>query len=521
MKNPKTSLLRAIHLAFRQALAAQKQPEIPFEEWFEANTHQALNRRDFLRRSTHLGLTTAALASPVMGRILSPLKPRIAVVGAGIGGLSVGYYLQKAGVPFTLYEASRRTSGRMMTVQNAMAAGTWTEFGGEFIDTGHLEMHRLVQDLGLTLLDVDAESEKKFTKELFFFEGKRYTQKDVTAAFLPYANRIQTDASSLSETIDYQNSTPTDKAFDRMSVDEYLQKIDLRGWLATMLQVAYTGEYGLETSQQSALNFITLLGTDVSGGELKLFGDSDERYKVIGGNQQIPDRLADAIRPNIRMEHRLTELRELQTGEYVLSFEQGKTVRADVVVLAMPFTMLRQVELKRAKLDEWKRRSIAYLGYGTNSKLMLGFERRLWREQGYLGFMYHPDVHTGWDNSQLQNNNTGACGYSIFMGGAAGKALSIKQADRYLDVIEAAFPGTKAVHTQQRRLMNWGQHPYAQGSYTCYQPGQWTSIGYAEGIPQGNIHFVGEHCSVESQGYMNGAAESGRQTAEKIIASLG
>lgn len=519
MKSTRTALLRSIQQAFRLALKAPQNDQVPFDEWYEASAHEALNRRTFLRKSAQAGMATATLASPLR-QLITKATPRIAIVRAGIGGLATAYHLQKAGVDFGIYEASRRTSGRMMSVQNAMAEGTWTEFGGEFIDTGHLEMHQLVKEFGLSLLDVDAPSEKTLTKELFFFEGRRFTQKDVVEGFLPFAARIKADADSLSETIDYQNSTPTDKAFDRMSIDEYLEKIGMSGWLALMLKVAYTGEYGLETAQQSALNLIALIGTEVSGGELKLFGESDERYKVIGGNQQIPDRLADAVRNHLVLDRKLIEIRQSHSGEFDLYFERGKAVRADVVVLALPFSMLRQVELRRVKLEEWKRRSIAHMGYGTNSKLMLGFEKRIWREQGYLGFMYHPQVHTGWDNSQLQNNNSGACGYSIFMGGQAGLGLSLEQAPEYLSVINEAFPGSKALHTQRRRIMNWGKYPFSQGSYTCYKTGQWTTLGFAEGIPQGNLHFVGEHCSIDSQGYMNGAAETGRLTAEKIIASL-
>jgi monoamine oxidase len=35
--------------------------------------------------------------------------------------------------------------------------------------------------------------------------------------------------------------------------------------------------------------------------------------------------------------------------------------------------------------------------------------------------------------------------------------------------------------------------------------------------PIGDVYFAGEHCSVDFQGYMNGAAETGRVAAETIL----
>jgi monoamine oxidase len=51
--------------------------------------------------------------------------------------------------------------------------------------------------------------------------------------------------------------------------------------------------------------------------------------------------------------------------------------------------------------------------------------------------------------------------------------------------------------------------------------GQVTTIGRAEGERAGNVLFAGEHCSRRFQGYMNGAAETGRRAAEDIATELG
>src|SRR4030095_1919402 len=68
-------------------------------------------------------------------------------------------------------------------------------------------------------------------------------------------------------------------------------------------------------------------------------------------------------------------------GQVRLGIRRGATsqvVDAPYVVLALPFTLLREVHLDLG-LPRVKRKAIAELGYGTNAKLMVGFAHRVWR----------------------------------------------------------------------------------------------------------------------------------------------
>jgi len=44
--------------------------------------------------------------------------------------------------------------------------------------------------------------------------------------------------------------------------------------------------------------------------------------------------------------------------------------------------------------------------------------------------------------------------------------------------------------------------------------------GYA-GIPEGRVHFAGEHTSTYSQGFLNGGVESGQRAAIEVLQALG
>lgn len=521
------SLRQALRIA---ALAARERPGAPpIDELLE----MARTRRRFLRDSA---LATAGLAlgagcarpAPAPGNA-SPAVPagardaRIAIVGGGMAGLNTAFKLQKAGLNATIYEAADRTGGRMFTARNLLADGLTTELGGEFIDSTHEEMLALMDEFKLERLDT--QDAKDLKPETYFVNGRHYTQDDAAKAFVPLAKQIFEHYDSMGEVVNYETEGGGGE-FDRLSIAQYFDRIGATGWLRELLDVAYVTEYGLDSAEQSALNFIFLIGTgdleDTS--QVSLLGESDERYKVRGGNQQIVDELAKRLEPQIQRRHRLEAIRSNGPG-YTLTFQTGGSVReenADIVVLALPFTLLRDVRMG-VELPDLKKRAIAELAYGANAKVMVGFRSRPWQALGYSGATYSDEVfQLAWDNSLLQPGTAG--GLTLYSGGklalAAGDGTAEEAAARLMRGIERAYPGATRARNGQVSRFHWPTYAWTKGSYSCYKPGQWTTIAGAEGLPVGNLFFAGEHCSYDFQGYMNGAAQSGADTAKAIMARV-
>jgi hypothetical protein len=58
------------------------------------------------------------------------------------------------------------------------------------------------------------------------------------------------------------------------------------------------------------------------------------------------------------------------------------------------------------------------------------------------------------------------------------------------------------------------------GSYSYWQVGQYTRFAGVEREPQDGVHFCGEHTSIDAQGYLEGAVETGERVANEIISAL-
>lgn len=448
-----------------------------------------------------------------------------------MAGLNTAYNLQKAGLRARIFEGSSRTGGRMFTAANAMGEGLTTELGGEFIDSNHEELLKLVEEFGLEKIDTQAPDAKSLIKEAYFFKGQHYTPEQAALTFVPLAQRIFKDYDALGEVIDYKEEGGGAK-LDRMSMAQYFDSIDARGWMRALLEVAYVTEYGREPGEQSALNFINLIATgDLEDKEaFDILGESDERYKVKGGNERVVQELARRLEAQIKREHRLQAIKSKGEG-FTLTFQNGNgsTVEeeADIVVLAIPFTMLREVDMQ-VELPAVKKAVIAQLGYGTNAKVLIPFKTRPWKKLGYAGNVYADEpFQLAWDNSFLQPGAAG--GLTLYSGGIpgieVGKGSADEVAKRLMAGVERVYPGSSRELTDksskfQPSRMHWPTHPWTKASYACYKPGQWTTIAGAESLPVGNLYFAGEHCSYDFQGYMNGAAQSGLDTAKAVMAKL-
>ncbi len=475
-------------------------------------------------RRSFLGSAAAAAAAPLFAKPAPSLD--VAIVGAGLAGLSCAYELKKAGVNASIYEGSTRVGGRCQSLRGFFP-GQVAEQGGELIDNLHKTMIRYAKEFRLTLEDVG-----KMPGDVFYhFEGQLVPESKVVDEFRAFVPAMQADLRRLSNEPTADSWTPADRELDNLRLRQYLDTRGASPVIKHAIEAAYIAEYGREIDDQSCLGFLLFIHADRRSKFTPFGVFSDERFHIVEGNDAIATGLAGRVAGQIALGKKLTAVRPASSGGVQLFFADGTTATHGAVVLTLPFTVLREVDLTQMSLPAWKTKAIQELGYGDNAKMMIGFNRPYWRDAGCEGATYSDLLNhqATWETNPTRANSSRAI-LTDYSGGIRGNSLNPapaalqKQAVNFLADFDRVLPGAfsnvrSGPGGVQAFLRHWPSDPFTKGSYTCYRPGQFTTIAGNEGKRVGNLLFAGEHTNsfYEWQGFMEGALLSGIQAATDLL----
>jgi len=513
----RTPLLRALQRALREAATSS-------------------TRREFLKEASVIGAT--ALAFPSLSKAATLLDTthqqagrngdKVFILGGGVSGLVAAYTLQKAGIQSVVYEGSSRLGGRVFTLENFNDEGMFCELGGELLDSDHTDTLTLAEELGLGIDDFRS-GDQGIEPFHFYFGGKHYYEKDLVEPFKPMAKHFQEDLKDLfadpaTQVINYSTATEKAKKLDLIPLSTYLdQMTDVEEWVRELMRVAYIAEYGLEAEDQSAISLLMLM-PDMSPG-FRPYGTSDECKRIKGGNSNLVKALLEKLKGkvDVHVDRRLTKI-ERNGSQFQLSFRSGDqhhTHIANQVICTIPFSILRSIEgIETLGLTPRKLACIREFGYGKNSKHMLGFNRRVWREgdRKSTGLTFtNLSSQCFWETSRSQPGTQGIL--TNFLGGQ--NANQISSRDTVLQELELIYPGAQSAFNGKETQFNWGEHAWSKGSYSSPKIGQMTQLMGCQAEPEfeGNLLFAGEHVSEAFIGFINGAVETG-QNAAKMMAAL-
>ena len=305
---------------------------------------------------------------------------------------------------------------------------------------------------------------------------------------------------------------------------------------ARLMQTNVISEYGGNPGTQPALNLLYLLAWNPRRSLSPLPG-TDEKYHVHGGNEQLAQRMAAELPSgSVHTDRPLTAITGKAGGPYTCHFASGAPAVADHLVLALPFRMLREVEIDSRIWQAFrpeKQFAIRSMPIGTNAKLQIQTDTRPWSgvisangQQIQANGVAYSDpggFQVVWDGSVaspsprgvLVDYTGGRKGRQLQGPGAFGVASDVDVA-AFLAAIEPVFPGTTAAYNGRALKSSWVDDPWHRGAYSHWGIGHYTGFSGVEGLQEGAIHFCGEHTSVDYQGFIEGAVRSGERVAREI-----
>jgi monoamine oxidase len=503
-------------------------------------------------RRAMLGAAGAGLAAgalPVLPRTAAASTgrhaPRVVIAGSGIAGLGCALRLwHRYGIRAQVYEWNTRPGGRIRTLRGFFADGHLVEEHAEFINVEHTATLTLARRFGLRLDNTDKYAPGTHPgREVMRFHGRAWPQAALNREWHAWGWKLFHHAAYVTAPWPQRHDAhnPGGRRFDHMSVTEWIDRYvpgGTRSDFGALCLAATLDEFGGPADETSALNLVYLLGQDASTDsgaqprDAPQLAGADEKWHIHGGNDQLITGILSRLpRGTLHLGQRLVAVRPSGQG-YRCTFDHGggraRDVTADHVVLALPFTVLRTVDLRRVPVAPRHQRAIREEPLGSNSKIFMEYGSRVWNTAGSTGNCFDDGaVQGGWDATSRQAGPSGILaalpggrsaldwGRRYGLAGHRGQPPD-SMVTAFRRGFDLLFPNTSPAFTG-RSFYVWAPgDPHLRGAYSYLATGQFTGFNGVQGQREGNLHFAGEHTSQDYQGYIEGALRSGYRCAAEI-----
>jgi len=235
--------------------------------------------------------------------------------------------------------------------------------------------------------------------------------------------------------------------------------------------------------------------------------------KMKGGNDNLPKAVARRLGDKIRYSTPVVKIDQDDKSARVTFLEKGnrQTINADRVLCAVPFTLLRDIEMP-GNFPEHKREIIRNLRYASVSRVYLQAKRRSWEEKGLNGFAITNEAVEIWQPTWNQPGPRGIL-MTYNRPGQAERIAAMKEPERISSTLAQLgpfFPGLQE-NFERGATKIWTEDEWARGA--------WAFVGvrdfFPASAPEGRIHFAGEHLSRFSS-WIQGALESSAVAVKQI-----
>jgi monoamine oxidase len=489
-------------------------------------------RRHFIQESS---LALASFASPVTRGLSIDVPParrsapkKVVVAGAGLAGLAAAYELQKAGHDLTVLEARNYPGGRVRTLRAPFADGLYAEAGGQaFYPVEPNYAAKYVAEFGL-----EKEPAGRGGSGIYHLSGRTVQARGQTEPEWPVAltaeeRRLGLDglrAKYLTPAIAELRTLSTEdgwtaeavERFDGVSFGELLRTRGASPAAVELLRLADLDYVGEGAEHYSALDMFGQV-YNVRAQVLTLRG---EFFAVAGGNDRLPGAFARRLGDRLHYGAALTGA-EWSSSHVTVRYNTlagPQSVSADYLVVAIPFSVLRTVDVTPA-FSPGKMRAIKTLAHTSLARTYIQCSRRFWHDLGLSGSATTDlDTTYFWESTGGQTGPRGILqGY--IMGSAARQFSGLDEGARVRFAMEQAgrvFPDTTR-YAEAVATINWDAEQWSRGDYTWLRPGDGRAIWPHLATPEGRVHFAGEHTSTWLlHGSMQGALESGLRVARSI-----
>lgn len=448
---------------------------------------------------------------------------KILIIGAGMAGLVSASLLKKAGHSVRIIEGSDRVGGRVYTLREPFSKGQYLDVGAMRFPENHDLTFEYIRKFNLPINEFYNQN------DVLFVNGVQTTYstytKDPNVLNFPLApeEKGKTATELLSLAVQpfldlYNKASPQEqerlrKKFDHYSFEDFLRFNPIGASLSREAIRKVKVLLGIEGFP--GLSFVDILLDIVR----TVFNPDLKFYEITGGNDKLPKAFLPQLTSNIVYKHKVQQIIQDERGVTVNAVNRNtyeyEQFRGDYVVVTVPYSVLQFIDIfpyESISLAKWI--AIKELNYVSSVKIGLEFKTRFW-EKAKIGNVI-TDLPIRYTYSPTPGRNVMLGSYS--WGANAQLWNSLPEKER----LNEALYGLSKIYGKQVYVeftkgasYSWSQNEFSAGCFTLFAPNQATDFADHLYLPEGRIHFAGEHTST-FHGWVEGAIESAIRASYEI-----
>jgi monoamine oxidase len=468
----------------------------------ENPVRRALPRREFLKITAAVPVITHLSADSF--RADTPrTESDVAIVGAGLAGLTAARELRKHGVKVCILEARERVGGR--TLDHSIGGGHVVEGGGQWVGRTQTAILALAKDLGI-------ETFKTYDKGKMVLSvgGLRTMVAPSDSDESNDLRRVKAKLDALAKEVPLTSPWTTRQAelWDATTVGAWLRDNSHERQTREILEMEIASELGPD-DHTSLLWYLFYIR---SAGNLQALAVDAQEMRFKGGPQSISKKMAVDFGQDLVLSSPV--LRVDQSDSKRVEVESMRLrVSAKRVVIAMMPADVRRISFS-PKLPAARAGLIKHWTGDPGFKVNVVYPKPFWRDKGLSGLALTDRGPVGltFDNSPPNGIPGVLVGFVDPQ-----KVPHDKQARRraVLDGLSALF-GKEATKPNDYFETDWSSEPWTTGCVSPLPPHVLTDYGSALRDPVDRVHWAGTETSEVWCGYMDGAVRSGQRVAAEV-----
>lgn len=460
-----------------------------------------MQRRDFIIKGSIIGaslISRTSSKSSISNNTKLQTPGSVVIIGAGFAGLAAGLSLVRAGIQVTILEAKNRIGGRVFSYKPEKSANHIIEFGAEWVGASHERIISLCDEFGLVL------ENNQFETDLIL--NGRHSK----AGKWSYSDKM---------TNFWENLVPTWNALSEVE----RQKLDKQDWWRYLQSAGLSQEDLLMRDLIDSTDFGESIRHTSAYAAFAEYAESSEKnemdFKIRGGNILLIEKMAAEIGyDKIFIDQTVASIDQKDIKKVVVTCTNGKKYTAEKIICTVPTNALMQIDWS-PKLPEEKIEALHELQYARIGKFPIVCKERFWKRDDF-DMVTDTPAHYFYHGTKNQIGKSGIM-MCYAVGDKADVLASVDRSQRLsiiIDALKPAFGNIKKYITDDLKYY-WGQDKHSLGAYAFYGKNQWFEVMPTLKRPFKNAHFAGEHLA-DWQGFMEGAVNSGEETAQSIIDGL-